>query len=62
VSGFEAEDDESFNPLEQGAAAPPRMIGGGCLARFDPEELNEASGADFASAFLPTRPAEEGSE
>ncbi|WP_022964638.1 hypothetical protein [Halopseudomonas pelagia] len=41
------EDDEGFNPLDGGAATPPRMIGGGCLARYDPEELNDDSGVDF---------------
>lgn len=43
-------DDMDWNPLESGAAAPPPVLGGGCLARFDPETLNEDSGADFSSA------------
>jgi len=37
----------SFNPLKQGAAAPPRMIGGGCLARLTPKG-SMSLGADFA--------------
>ena len=43
------EDDEAevFDPLSSGAAAPPAVIGGGCLARFDPQSLNDDSGADY---------------
>lgn len=40
------DDEDEFDPLSQGAAAPPPIIGGGCLARFDPLTLNEESGAD----------------
>lgn len=47
------EDDEVFNPLVRGAAAPPGVIGGGCLARFDPEDLNDASGVDFPFLHAP---------
>ncbi len=45
-----ADEDESeaFDPLARGAAAPPPVTGGGCLARFDPQSLNEESGADYA--------------
>lgn len=50
VSGFHGLDDDmdAFDPLNHGAAAPPPVIGGGCLARFDPLALNEESGADFS--------------
>jgi hypothetical protein len=45
----DTEDDNSdWNPLESGAAPPPPVRGGGCLARFDPQTLNEESGADFS--------------
>lgn len=52
-----SEDDEepNLNPLDVGAAALPGIIGGGCLARFDPEALNSDSGADF-SALWPANP------
>lgn len=42
------DDADELDPLSQGAAAPPPIIGGGCLARFDPLILNEESGADFS--------------
>lgn len=47
--GFEVENDDpdELDPLSRGAAAPPPVIGGGCLARFDPLSLNEDCGADF---------------
>lgn len=55
--GVEVEDDapDELDPLSRGAAAPPPVIGGGCLARFDPLSLNEDCGADFspAGAFDP---------
>lgn len=49
VSGSHRPDDDAddFDPLSQGAAPPPPVIGGGCLARFDPLALNEESGVDF---------------
>jgi hypothetical protein len=49
AGAFHAADDgaDEINPLDQGAAALPPVIGGGCLARFDPHVLNEQSGADF---------------
>lgn len=53
------EDDEVFNPLDGGAAAPPGVIGGGCLARFDPEQLNEDCGADFSALAEQPTDAEE---
>lgn len=42
--------DDAPDPLAGGAAAPPRMIGGGCLARFDPAQLTADSGVDFSAA------------
>lgn len=42
--------DDEATPLDCGAAAPPRVLGGGCLSRYDPEALNEESGADFSQA------------
>ena len=50
ADAFIAEDDgaDELNPLNRGAAAPPPIIGGGCLARFDPNTLTEQSGTDFA--------------
>lgn len=47
--GFKVEDDnpDELDPLARGAAAPPPIIGGGCLARFDPLSLNEDCGANF---------------
>lgn len=41
-------DDAAWDPLQSGGAAPPPVLGGGCSARFDPETLNEDSGADYA--------------
>ncbi|WP_120995775.1 hypothetical protein [Stutzerimonas urumqiensis] len=38
------------DPLERGAAGLPASIGEGCLSRFDPDALNEESGADFSAA------------
>ncbi|MBL4834527.1 MAG: hypothetical protein JKY26_11215 [Pseudomonas sp.] len=38
---------ETFDPLSSGAAAPPPVMGGGCLARFDPQSLTDESGADY---------------
>jgi hypothetical protein len=52
VSFYSEDDEQSPHPLDGGAAALPAIIGGGCLARFDPEDLNVESGADF-SAFSP---------
>ncbi|WP_373185957.1 hypothetical protein [Halopseudomonas sp.] len=50
LEGFHGLDDDAdeFDPLNHGAVPPPPVIGGGCLARFDPLALNEDSGADFA--------------
>lgn len=42
------DDDQAWDPLDAGAAGLPPVIGGGCLARFDPTSLNEESGTDFA--------------
>ncbi|WOD12505.1 hypothetical protein RPW65_06575 [Pseudomonas sp. NyZ704] len=47
MSIYPEDEEQSVNPLDGGAAAMPGIIGGGCLARFDPEDLNEDSGADF---------------
>lgn len=49
VPGLPAGEDDldEFDPLAQGAAAPPPVVGGGCLARFDPQELNEESGVEY---------------
>ena len=49
------DDEQSINPLDGGAAGLPTIIGGGCLSRFDPEDLNADSGADF-SALWPSEP------
>lgn len=38
------------DPLARGAAALPPTVGEGCLARFDPDSLNEESGTDFSAA------------
>lgn len=38
------------NPLTRGAAALPPTVGEGCLMRFDPDSLNDDSGADFSAA------------
>lgn len=42
------EDPEAFDPLACGAASPPPVLGGGCMARFDPQHLNDESGADYS--------------
>ena len=44
------DDDQPWSPLSAGAAALPPVLGGGCLARFDPSSLNEESGTDFSAA------------
>jgi hypothetical protein len=50
TDAFHADDEgaDELNPLDRGAAGLPPVIGGGCLARFDPNTLTEYSGADFA--------------
>ncbi|MEH6389501.1 MULTISPECIES: hypothetical protein [Pseudomonas] len=48
VAQHDNEDDPG--PLARGAASLPPVIGEGCLARFDPESLNEESGTDFSAA------------
>lgn len=46
----DSDDDElHWDPLDAGAAGLPPVLGGGCLARFDPASLNEESGTDFAA-------------
>lgn len=47
MNASDDEDDEQINPLDSAAAAPPAIIGGGCLARFDPDALNDLSGVEF---------------
>lgn len=42
--------DDHLSPLDRAAAPPPRVVGAGCLARFDPVELNADSGVDFSAA------------
>lgn len=44
------DDAQESDPLMRGAASLPPLIGEGCLARFDPDSLNEESGADFSAA------------
>ena len=51
MSFYSEDDEQSSNPLDGGAAALPTIIGGGCLARFDPEDLSAESGADFSSLW-----------
>tara|TARA_R110000782_G_scaffold27615_2_gene69714 strand:- start:923 stop:1099 length:177 start_codon:yes stop_codon:yes gene_type:complete len=48
ASYFDDDSTEQHNPLDRAAAGLPPVIGGGCLARFDPQALNEQSGVDFA--------------
>lgn len=43
------DDDQDYDPLGQAAAGLPPVIGGVCLARFDPDALNADSGTDFAA-------------
>ncbi|QJD58767.1 hypothetical protein HG264_07520 [Pseudomonas sp. gcc21] len=45
-----ADDAQEFDPLLRGAVSLPPVIGEGCLARFDPDSLNEESGTDFSAA------------
>ncbi len=45
----EDDDQATWDPLGAGAASLPPVLGGGCLARFDPASLNDESGTDFAS-------------
>lgn len=40
-------DDEPDAP---GTATAPRVIGQGCVQRFDPEALNEEDGTEFEGA------------
>ena len=48
LSGLvDEEDTEALDPLSQGAAGPPPVIGGGCSARFDPCYLTDESGVDY---------------
>lgn len=47
------DDDEQVNPLDSAAAALPPIIGGGCLARFDPDTLNDMSGVEFPREYDP---------
>ncbi|WP_394241887.1 hypothetical protein [Halopseudomonas laoshanensis] len=51
MSFYSEDDEQSPHPLDGGAAALPAIIGGGCLARFDPEDLNAESGADFSALW-----------
>lgn len=37
-------------PLDAGSARPPRVIGEGCLQRYDPDDLSGEDGTDFAEA------------
>lgn len=46
----QADFEDETDPLARGAAAMPPTIGEGCLARFDPDSLNEESGTDFSAA------------
>ncbi|WP_150305797.1 hypothetical protein [Pseudomonas saliphila] len=46
----QADVEDETDPLARGAAALPPTIGEGCLARFDPDSLNEESGTDFSAA------------
>lgn len=57
TSHFTQDTDEEGDghPSDAAAAALPRILGGGCLARFDPDALNGDSGADF-SALWPVKP------
>ncbi|AQZ95154.1 hypothetical protein ACFSB1_12690 [Halopseudomonas phragmitis] len=43
------DDDQDYDPLGQAVAGLPPVIGGVCLARFDPEAMNADSGTDFAA-------------
>ena len=45
----EHDDDQPWDPLDAGSASLPPVLGGGCLARFDPASLKEWSGTDFAA-------------
>lgn len=57
----DADIDENVDPLATAAAGPPAVIGGGCMARFDPQQLNAESGVDFSSAIgLQQRDVQEG--
>lgn len=42
--------EDEADPLARGAAALPPTVGEGCLARFDPDSLNQESGTDFSAA------------
>ncbi|UAW99325.1 hypothetical protein KEM63_04975 [Halopseudomonas nanhaiensis] len=48
MNDFE-DDEQRWDPLGAGAAGLPPVLGGGCLARFDPASLNEESGTDFSA-------------
>lgn len=37
-------------PDAPGTATPPRVIGQGCVQRFDPEALSEEDGTEFEGA------------
>ncbi|SDR94040.1 hypothetical protein SAMN05216421_0608 [Halopseudomonas xinjiangensis] len=49
MNGFDDDEESFWDPLGAGAAGLPPVLGGGCMARFDPASLNEESGADFSA-------------
>lgn len=51
---------DEVDPLAQGAARPLPTCGEGCLRRYDPEQLSEQHGTDFAGASELWRQVERG--
>lgn len=49
-------DESDWDPLQSGAAAPPPVQGSGCLARFDPQALNDESGVDYSEVVDQAKP------
>ena len=43
--------DDTADPLSAAVAVAPEIKGGGCLARFAPEELTDNMGADFSNCI-----------
>lgn len=48
------------DPLERATSRPPPTLGEGCVRRYDPEALEDASGCDFSDAAALWRQLQDG--